>query len=411
MEITKELVGDFMEVRAKGRLDGYWANDFASTLDDIVRQGNHRIRVNLSEVNYISSMGIGVLVGCYKSLQSINGVLVVSEPSPMVLKILDMVGLRATLTAEPTRKADAPKPSEGYEKVDKGHARYEVYALDGAGVTCNKIGNPALLEGCRYTESHCQGITFPETSYGIGLGGFGGSYDECKERFGEFMSVAAAAAYLPADGSNAPDYMLGRASFAPEVQVLYGLKCEGEFSCMARFESNSEPGAIRLSELAASSLELAGTSAALIVAVAETAGLAGVSLRRAPTCVSHTNAPFGHPEVRNWLSFTTEKTHARSLTVICGIALNTNRSDFAEWVRPLGPGNDGTGHFHAAAFSYRPMQKGRIDLKTTVHALFEGESLQAILHLIGDDRENSGVSESEFVRGAVWVAPLLEGKP
>jgi anti-anti-sigma factor len=407
MDITKELIGDFMEVRAKGRLDGYWANDFASTLDDIVRQGHHRIRVNLSEVNYISSMGIGVLVGCYKSLQSIQGVLVISEPSPMVVKILDMVGLRTILTAEPPPRPSAIQSSEGREKIVIGDGRYDVYPLEGAGVTCRKIGNPALLEGCRFAENHCTGVTFPESSYGLGLGGFGESFDECKERFGEFMAVTAAAAYLPADGSNAPDYMLGRESFAPEVQVLYGLKFEGEFSRMARFEAESEPGSIRLSALAEAGLQIAGTNAALIVAVAESAGLAGVSLRKSPAGITYTNAPFGHPEVRNWLSFTTERTHARALTLICGVALDTNRNDFRDWTRPLGLGSNVTGHFHAAAFSYRPMQKGLIDLKSTVHSLFEGESLQGILHLIGDDRESTGVSESEFVRGALWVAPLL----
>ena len=34
------------------------------------------------------------------------------------------------------------------------------------------------------------------------------------------------------------------------------------------------------------------------------------------------------------------------------------------------------------------------------------EDLQAVLHLLHDDREITGGGESEFVRGACWVGPI-----
>ncbi len=66
------------------------------------------------------------------------------------------------------------------------------------------------------------------------------------------------------------------------------------------------------------------------------------------------------------------------------------------------------GHFHAAAFSYRPLQKGALDVKTTVSTLFEAETLQGVLHLLNDDREIAGAGQSEFVRGACWIGPITE---
>ena len=48
-------------------------------------------------------------------------------------------------------------------------------------------------------------------------------------------------------------------------------------------------------------------------------------------------------------------------------------------------------------------------MNKTVRSLFEDESLLGLLHLIGDDRESSGVSESEFVRGACWIGPIVTG--
>jgi len=65
------------------------------------------------------------------------------------------------------------------------------------------------------------------------------------------------------------------------------------------------------------------------------------------------------------------------------------------------------GHFHAASFSYRPLQKGLIELKPSLAALFEGRGAQGVLHLLNDSREYTGAGESEFLRGALWIAPVL----
>jgi len=73
------------------------------------------------------------------------------------------------------------------------------------------------------------------------------------------------------------------------------------------------------------------------------------------------------------------------------------------------------GHFHAAAFSYRPVQKGEIQLRAAVRALFEEQVLEGILHLLSDERAILGAGQSEFVRGACWLAPISqitqEGNP
>jgi hypothetical protein len=61
---------------------------------------------------------------------------------------------------------------------------------------------------------------------------------------------------------------------------------------------------------------------------------------------------------------------------------------------------------HAAAFSYRPMRKGQVDLHETVRRLFETESPQTLLHLLHDDRARVGAGQSEFIQGACWIGPI-----
>jgi hypothetical protein len=47
-------------------------------------------------------------------------------------------------------------------------------------------------------------MTFPETAMAIGLGAFGHHFDDCAQRFGEFLSVAGAAAYSQPMGATSP---------------------------------------------------------------------------------------------------------------------------------------------------------------------------------------------------------------
>jgi hypothetical protein len=141
-----------------------------------------------------------------------------------------------------------------------------------------------------------------------------------------------------------------------------------------------------------------------MVIVAESAGLAGAALRRSPGGGSH--LPFELPGVRDWLWFTPERAFARSLTLIVGVVSRTEIAGLTPFLRPLGAEAWPAAHFHAAAFSFRPLRRGLLDLRSTVRLLFEGEQLQGVLHLLHDDRPIVGAGQSELVRGACWVGPL-----
>src|SRR5262249_38648013 len=138
--------------------------------------------------------------------------------------------------------------------------------------------------------------------------------------------------------------------------------------------------------------------------------LMGAALRRSPALEGPPDDPFGHPRIRDWLSFTGEHVARGATTVVVGVAARSGAGALAPQLRPLGTGTTPVGHFHAAAFSYRTLPKGEIELQSTVAALFEQQSLQSILHLLGDYRDATGMGESEFVRGACWVGPItVEG--
>lgn len=407
MEITSRPAGDAIDVLLKGRLDGYWADHLSQSLEETMRQGHHHIRLNMTEVRYLSSLGIRVLILFHKRTQAIQGTLIVSEASAAVRKVLEMVGL-ATELMPPAGPGAVPLAPIHADRVHESEsAVFDVFPLgSGDPLQCEVLGRPSLLAGRGFGAEDCQKLSCPENSFALGLGAFGQQFSECQERFGEFLAVAGAAAYQPSDGSNFPDFLVAEGSLIPEVQVLYGATCRGSFSTLARFECSPHHSAVGLSELANAALEISGEERVGMVCITESAGLVGASLRRAPVNGTGDAELFQYPEVRRWLSFTTEPAFTRALAVVVGFASRSSAGPLGEFMRPLSRTKPVVGHFHAAAFSYRPLQRGVIDLNKTVHSLFEQENLQGILHLISDDRVAVGVSESEFVRGACWIGGI-----
>lgn len=405
MEITQQQTGDWLELRISGRLDAYWSDHFSQALDEIVRQGRHRLCLDLSQVVYLSSAGIRVLLRFYKQLKTIQGALTVASPSEPVKQVLELSGLMALLgvgAAAQIKKES--QPAAAGVRVERAAVHFELFEGDAAArLKCEVIGEPGLLEGCRFRAEHCRRMEFSANTFALGLGALGRDFAECQGRFGEFLAVGGAAAYLPTDGTNVPDYLVSRGATMPALEVCYALRCEGTLGRLARFEAKHSN--VELSALAEGCLEMARADRVGMVLIGQTSGLMGAALRRSPALGGLPEAPFGYPHIREWLTFTAERAFPHALALVVGVAAKTP-ADLTPLLRPLGRSGDLVGHFHAAAFSYQPIPRGDIELKKLVTSLFEVQTLQGIVHLIADHRDISGGGESAFVRGACWFAPL-----
>src|SRR5574341_1878577 len=190
MEITSQRVGEFLELHVTGRLDAYWAEHLTKALEEALREGADSIRLDMSSVSYMSSVGIRVLLRFYRQLQRIKGSFVVCNPSDAVKSVLELAGLQVLLAegpgVEPSPVA-AVRPAVG-QKLDRPTAEFQVFELArGATMRCRLIGTPEPLLGCAFAATHCRNVSFAQSALGIGLGAFGNSYDECRGRLGAFV--------------------------------------------------------------------------------------------------------------------------------------------------------------------------------------------------------------------------------
>ena len=400
MEITRIPTAGAMELQIRGRLDGYWADHLNQRLTETIGEGHDRIRLDLSGVSFMSSAGIGVLMRCHKQLQRIDGSLVVTRPSPQVRTVLEMTRLADLLIEVGEPVAEVPAGSIDGTRIERDGAVFHIFDVaPAAEIRCRVIGTEAPLAASAFSAEHCSSLRLSESGFAFGIGAIGEGFSDCRDRFGEFVAIGHAAAYQPADGSSVPDFLVGSGDRGSTLQVLYGLAGDGLFSRLVRFDAGAG-GAIALTDLAAQCLEVSRADSVAVVIVGQTAGLVGAALRQSPAHPGEADL-FAFPAIRSRLTFTTERAFARSLTLAVGFVARSAQPQ----LRPLGTSPELFGHFHAAAFSFGPLKRGRVELAQTVANLFETESLLGVLHLLNDTREVAGIGESAFIRGACWTSP------
>jgi anti-anti-sigma factor len=406
MEITRKYTGGLVDLELAGRLDGYWSDHLTSALSEIVRGGEHHIRIDCSRVSFLSSAGIAVLMKFHKELGRISGSFHVVNASPPVTAVLRMTRLDTHLIARPGPATPQPIEEHPARRFERDGISFGVFDLEESAVlACRAMGTAAPLAECAFTADQSTSLAGLAPTLVVGVGAFGDSFADCQARFGELLSVAGATAYQPADGTNVPDYLVAHGALGADIRVLYCLVCDGHFSHLVRFETLQADATVTLSALLAGCFEAAPTESLGIVVVSEAAGLVGAALRRSPAQPVDKGGLFDHPAVRTRLTFTAERAFARSVALVAGVVTRPGlHPDRHDQLRPIGREYDG--HLHAAAFRFRPIRKGPIDFRETVTNLFEADQLLGVVHLLHDDRGAAGAGESEFVRGACWVGPI-----
>lgn len=86
-------------VRPRGELDLATAPAFRQSLVDAIDSGAVRVVVDMSEVTFIDSTGLGVLVGAIKRARASGAELVALSAAPSIRKVFEITGIDHVLRA------------------------------------------------------------------------------------------------------------------------------------------------------------------------------------------------------------------------------------------------------------------------------------------------------------------------
>ncbi|WP_413522095.1 STAS domain-containing protein [Brochothrix thermosphacta] len=90
----------------RGEIDGNTAPRLEIEMSKFAEIENFVIRVNLSEVTYMDSTGLGVFVGIYKSLFKVNGQLLIEEVPKRLYRLFTITGLDNIMSINRKEKDD-----------------------------------------------------------------------------------------------------------------------------------------------------------------------------------------------------------------------------------------------------------------------------------------------------------------
>jgi len=403
LDILRDDRQDRVVLRCSGRLDATSTEHLTDYMERLVRDGKYHVALDLSRVNYLSSAGIRVLVMQHKNLQALGGWFCITESSENVAQVLGMVGM-SNMFKTPDGKAGASAKKEKKDFVSQGEGyTFWMQVLDEkASTTLTCTGAPQRIAAATYTREDTRIVTTAPERYALGLGALGDSFESCSERFGEYLLMNGTAAYLPADGSKKPDYMISHGQLVARLTEVYGLHFSGPFSHRILFEPQRESRGLELSLLAGQISELTGFASWAFVMIAESAGLIGTSLNVSPVA----GGPlFAFPEVKEAVRFTTEPAHLGMQTVSAGVVSENPGPDWSDFLRPM-KNSILQAHIHTSVFPYIPLKKNDQKPDESINHLVSNAGLTDILHLLSDDRPLSGLGESAFLQGVCWIVPV-----
>jgi anti-sigma B factor antagonist len=80
-------------IEVAGEVDSYTSPRFREVMVDLVNSGHIKLIININEIEFLASTGVGVLVGVLKRVHARNGKIILISTNERNLKILRIMGL------------------------------------------------------------------------------------------------------------------------------------------------------------------------------------------------------------------------------------------------------------------------------------------------------------------------------
>ena len=104
MNIPHEIGDKALILKPGGRIDGQNALDFQSSIDAVIGDSNLAVILELSELNYISSAGLRVILLLAKTLRSRNVQFSMCAISDSVKEVFEISGFGKIIATHATRE-------------------------------------------------------------------------------------------------------------------------------------------------------------------------------------------------------------------------------------------------------------------------------------------------------------------
>jgi len=104
MDVIEQAAGAITIVEPRGRIDGAGAREFGACLARLLKNGRHRLVIDLKSISYISSAGFRQLLIADRSTRQKNGKLALCGIAGEIKRLFDIGAFDDLFVIYPTRE-------------------------------------------------------------------------------------------------------------------------------------------------------------------------------------------------------------------------------------------------------------------------------------------------------------------
>lgn len=386
-------------VQVQGRIDSITCFALQERFNDLIEAGERRFVVGMEETHYISSAGLRIFLMAQKQLHKVDGEIILFGVQDQVWKVFKMSALDGLFQVarsfeEMTDLAPSKASSVPLRNVEmRGMSLTVLDAPGSTPGTLGIIGSQEPLSLSAYTEKDVVTVRSDQFSFGIGLGALGESYDEYKGLFGEAVVFNGNFFSYPAVPRSAVDFLLNEAAGGETAfyyKFFHGFRFGGTFSHVFAFEGADGP--VSLEGLMGAAMEVSAAGRAGVVFFAESKGLWGMNLKRAPILENRPQDGgeiFATAHFSQWMNFPVEPEMINHVVVGVGLAVRSPQSQTPD-VRALLPEGQSF-HVHGAVFSRGPISREVTRFEKELQRIPSELDALKVQHLLGQSLFQAGM--------------------
>ena len=420
MNISREVKNNVLVIKLDGRLDAHWADYVNQEFEKEVKAGFHHFILDLEELKYISSAGLGTFLGLKKNLQFVNGTVVLSGLSDFTKKVFKISNFDqlfpifdsiAEAETNISKEKDSTSQKEKPEVLEQSNATYW-YQVQGQAPSVLVVdGSIKKLAGAQYSKRDMIQKPMSDIKYAIGIGSLGDSYNAVKNTFGEMLVLNHNVFYLPTDGNDVPDFLITQQlNTDMKICTLFNAAFQGNFNVTVRFKAKDKENGISISDIYKNLFDICekldnfkGLFA--IVICAETVKLLGASLKKSPIAENSREGLdiLAKENLKSWLHFSVDPEHKNN--ILCAVGLGLKQKNITNFSKKLihslfhisNTEQDILTHNHGAIFNFMPLAPESYNVEGEITKIIQHGNCVSVQHLL---------EKSTFYEGVVGICAI-----
>lgn len=380
----------------EGRIDSLSSPEIRQKIEGLILKGQRVIVLDLQKVAYMSSAGLRVLMESQMKLKNVGGEIILFQAVPNLLDLLKMSSFDRVFRipadrADLERSLSANTASAAVQKQEIDGNLFQTINTPAAPGKLFAIGSQEPLANSSYAEDDAITVAASRIQFGTGLASLGGSFEECKQYFGETMIVNRNFYFYPAVKRPAVDFMLCPPDDTNiQYQFLHGFGFNGAYSHCISFECLK--GTFDLTRLVNSVFQMVEADRIGLVFLAESKGFWGMHLRKVPIVENRpTNGKtiFDNENFSEWINFPIEAGEMNHIIAGVGIAVRNPANESPEVCELLG--KEKNFHIHAGVFAKEPLAKRPERFDEELKRVMTGLEITKVQHALGHSRFGNGL--------------------